>query len=112
MNEILWGLQLAFVPLGGGSSSIENNLARIAAPLRPVARVPFIARAGQKAPGFQRQPTEISDRSILRRGQTLHHLPANWLLAWIVSRVHVIYIVRSYAVELKNGFTLDAVIVR
>ncbi len=25
MNEILPGLQLAFVPLGGGSSSIENQ---------------------------------------------------------------------------------------
>jgi len=74
-----------------------------------VGRGPFIPRAGQKAPGFQRQPTEISDRSILRRGRTLHDLPANWLLGWIGSRVHVIYIVRSYAVELKNGFTLDAV---
>jgi len=38
-------------------------------------------------------------------------LLANRLLPWVVSRIHVVYIVWSYAVELKNGFTLDAIIV-
>jgi len=75
------------------------------------APVSFISRAVRRRRVFSgsRQKSLIAQYS---GGLNLHDLPANWPFAWIVSRVYVIYIVRSYAVELKNGFTLDAVIVR